>query len=154
MKLNELFDKEDHGGKVAVDRKNGYDPVFEVTKQIGGREITFTVEKDLGVRYVISFSEDSEQTESGEKSNHGLTGSGNEIEVMSFVMACMREFIQKFNPKAMEFSAFKTEQSRVQLYKRMIKRFANDFDTQEVEKAWQGRVGYESTVFLLTRKDK
>lgn len=57
---------------------------------------------------------------------HGITNTGNEIEVFSTVNAIMQDFIRRVNPKVIRFSA--EEASRQKLYDRMVRMLAKDWE--------------------------
>jgi hypothetical protein len=64
------------------------------------------------------------------------TGTGDQYKVFSTVISAMDEFIKKAKPEKITFGADKTKSSsRVNLYNKMLKRFAKsvgyDFDSQE-----------------------
>jgi hypothetical protein len=130
MKLNELFKAADHGGAVR-DRNHG---MFEIEKKIGDRVIRFVAHQDR-ITWEVLFSEltDDVWADGEQKVKTDLTGSGNEVEVFQFVLNCFRSLIKEHNPKRMEFSAKKSEESRVKLYRRMVKRFADAYLVREFE---------------------
>lgn len=146
MKLFELFDKTDDLGHVAALSQE-----FHAFKDIGGRRMRFSAGL-TGDTWEVEFAEVSgdEVSDDENVSQHGMTGKGHEIEVMSFVMSCFRHFIEKYKPMHLEFEAKSSEQSRVSLYRRMLKRFAKDYFVREFD-VGMGRAEKYKT-FDLTRK--
>lgn len=124
MLLFELFNKTDIGNVVSMSEE------FYASKTIGGREIRFAATLLRKGHWEIEFAE--ENRKSG-KTYHKMSGSGNEFEVMAFVMSAFEKFMSKYEPNRVEFTADITEDSRIRLYRRMIKRFAKNYLVQEFE---------------------
>lgn len=160
MILSELFDQP-HGAERIVAMSDE----FHMYKDIGDREIRFTAHRtdmipggagglmDMGHAkntWDVEFAE-VRITEDGtsKKSTHKLTGSGNEVEVMSFVVGCLKEFVKRYKPAKITFSAKSTEESRVKLYKRMLGRLADDYEVEHL-KGEDRKIRYDD--FILTRK--
>jgi len=124
MKLTELFDKEEHDGDVTSSTFG-----YHVTKKIGERLLQFEAARS-GTTWEVSF---------GEKMKNGgikYDGSdtGDEIKVFSFIVASMRTFIKKYDPKRIQFSVRKIEGSKKSLYSKLVDRFAKDaFIAREFE---------------------
>lgn len=84
-----------------------------------------------------------------------LTGEGDQMRIFATVIAAIKEFIKKENPKYMNFSAAKDDkatarkevkQSREKLYTRLVKKyFQKDYDIE----SYPSRAG---TVWYLERK--
>lgn len=123
MKLFELFDKTDDLGHVV-----SLSEEFHAFKIIGGRKIRFTAGQVKKNQWEVEFAEESES-----KTTHSMTGKGHEFEVMSFVMSCFKRFIEKYAPQQILFSAKSDDESRVSLYRKMLKRFAKDYTIHESE---------------------
>ena len=93
------------------------------------------------------------------RSSIELTGEGDQMRIFATVIAAIKEFIKKENPKYMDFSAAKDDpklaakdktvlQSREKLYARFVKRyFAKDYKIEQIT----SRAG---TVWYLERKTK
>jgi hypothetical protein len=91
------------------------------------------------------------------RSSTELTGEGDQMRIFATVIAAIKEFIKKENPKYMDFSAAKDDpklaakdktvlQSREKLYARFVKRyFAKDYKIEQIT----SRAG---TVWYLERK--
>ena len=58
-----------------------------------------------------------------DREHHSLSGSGGEFEVFATLKKIIETFIKEYKPKAVTFSADKTEPSRVSAYERMFTRF-------------------------------
>ena len=116
MKINELFDQEDHDGD-STSSSFGY----HVTKKIGDRLLQFEAARS-GETWEVSF---------GQKMPNGalkyqLTKTGDEIQVFSFIVSAMRSFVKKYQPKRIQFSVRKIEGSRASLYRKLVDRFLKD----------------------------
>lgn len=147
MVLNELFKK-----SVEPDRLVSTSEEFHAHKLIGGRTIRFTAYLDEGVWDVEfaeeAFDDDKDGFDRRISTKHGMTGSGQEIEVMGFVMSSLETFIKKQKPKIFKFSADTQEESRLSLYKRMLRKYAKDYTVQQTER----RPLITDVTFTLTKK--
>ena len=140
MKLLELFDTK-HDGVV----DNGPD-YFAVTKTIGDRVIEFYAEKDRA--WEVTFAQRDDEG----RPIYAMTGDGDEVKLLSFIMHAFQDFVKAKQPKRIEFSSKSSEASRISLYKRLIKRFAKDYYVQEFPKVGMGsQEKYD--VFTLTLKE-
>lgn len=132
MILQELFDKVEDLGHVAALSEE-----FHAFKEIGGRRIRFTGGMVKKGHWEVEFAEanpsDDYSRDEETRSRHGMTGKGHEFEVMSFVMSCLKVFISKYKPERIEFHAKSDDESRVSLYRRMLKRYATDYIVREFE---------------------
>lgn len=148
MILIELFDKKDDLGDVIPLSQE-----FHAFKVIGGRRIRFSAGLSNSL-WEVEFAEVVDNDEYGRdyetQSKHDMTGAGHEFEIMAFVMACFKRFIEKYNPKRMEFSAKRDEESRVSLYRRLLKRFAKDYIVREFDVRFDRKM---YTNFDLIRRD-
>ena len=142
MKLVEIFQSSDHGGE----RDRSDSRRFIVKKRIGDRTIHFSAGLIDSI-WEVNFAEEKDDG----SITVDKTGSGNEVEVFSFVMNCMRDFIDEHNPKRMVFSATKSEDSRVKLYQRLVNRFAKDYTLSQTE-VGTGPNRPKALIFDLTRK--
>jgi hypothetical protein len=53
---------------------------------------------------------------------YGKSGSGNEMQVFSFVIESIKELIARYSPQELEFHSHKADGNRSALYKRMLNR--------------------------------
>jgi hypothetical protein len=124
MKLSEITESFDSKirGRLIQSTPN----LFIVRATIGDRDIDFTasrmslsldVESETDNAWEIMFYERKDGDISTRKS-----GSGNEMQVFAFILDAINELITRYSPDEMLFSATKTEQSRIGLYNKMIKR--------------------------------
>ena len=119
MILNEIFDRPQ---KFFL--SNPYAPHF----RINDREyvVQFQLEEKLKGAVMVSFGlvDDEEPPETPDTIplKFGMTSTGDEVKVMSTVLAIIRNFMQR-NPdiKIMRFTATHKEPSRMRLYDRMVK---------------------------------
>lgn len=109
MRIDELFDKPPKAQALVSNAKK-----FLASTVIGDRKITFRAER-YAQMWTVIFTE-------GDNGEAAMTGSGDEFKVMSFVVSCMQDLIAKHNPKAIGFSASATDDSRITIYRRMLKR--------------------------------
>lgn len=129
MILQELFDKTRDLGRVVSMSEE-----FHAFKKIGGREIRFTASLIKNGHWEIEFAELGEDDGSERpKTMHAMTGKGHEFKVMQFVMSALSTFLAKYDPRRIEFSSYVVEESRVSLYRRMLKRFAEGYIVREFE---------------------
>lgn len=98
--------------------------------------------KDARGRWVIIFKRDD---------SIEVTGEGDAQRIFATVLAATKKFIEMEDPTYVSFSAAKTkeQQSRSSLYKRLVKRFANQmgYESDHLEKK-------DETVFILSKKDR
>lgn len=116
MKLNEVLDK-----KVDYEVVKARGGVFHTQAEINGRIIDFSAIEEMDGEWEISFGE---KNGTG-KTSYGVTGSGGELEVLSMVKDSMLEFVQRYQPERMYFTADKENEkdTRARVYERMIKKF-------------------------------
>jgi hypothetical protein len=55
-------------------------------------------------------------------STYGKTGSGNEMQVFSFVINSVKELVARYNPAEIEFGSAKEDGNRSALYTRLVNR--------------------------------
>lgn len=117
MKLNEILNK-----KVDYEVINAKSVFFQTRATIGDRIINFgAVDNDDG-SWDIQFAE---KTKEG-RTTYKKTGSGNELEVFSFVKDSLLDFISRYQPEKMCFTADKDSEekdNRANTYERLLKRF-------------------------------
>lgn len=93
----------------------------------------YTTEATIGARKIIfdgqSYNEDgrtvweiafTEKTPG--RTTTAKTGSGNEMQVFSFVIESIKDMISRYHPDEIQFSSSKTDENRTGLYKRLISR--------------------------------
>jgi hypothetical protein len=101
---------------------------FEARAEIGDRGISFnaqTVDGEEPDVWEVEFSEHATLKTKVIKLNqrYTKTGSGNELEVFSFVLAALREFVERYSPAKVLFTSEKADENRTSLYMRLAKRF-------------------------------
>lgn len=92
--------------------------LFNTRAMIGDRLVVFNssmYERDDKHVWEIEFVE-----KRGAKSTYGKTGSGNELQVFSFVLDSIRELISRYHPDEIEFGSHKGDINRSKLYTRMF----------------------------------
>ena len=116
MKLNELMNT-----KVDYEVVKARGGVFHTQAEIGGRTIDFAAIEEMDGEWEISFGEKN----GNGKTSYGLTGSGAAPEVLAMVKNSMLEFVERYQPEKMYFTADKEndKDNRARVYERMIKRF-------------------------------
>lgn len=120
MKIRDLIEAFDTPvkGQITAARPN----MFKTRAKIGEREIL--------VNAVASQNEQGEEVwevnfverAPGRGTTFGKSGSGNEMAVFSFVLDSLKEFVARYSPQQVEFSAARGDRNRSQLYQRMISR--------------------------------
>lgn len=110
--LNEIFNS-DVPGKVTKRTAT----VFQTRATIGERDIIFDGEGRDG-EWEIAFTENHPKT----GSTFGKTGSGNELQVFSFVLESLQLLISVYAPALVEFTSEKSDGNRTQLYSRIAKK--------------------------------
>jgi hypothetical protein len=139
MRLYELFDK------VAK---------WEWTYQSDKIYVAKTARLELTIEF---FTSEHDQNEWNVSFLRGKTvkptGTGNEFEIFSTVLAVIADFIQERQPEAIAFTAADTA-SRVKLYNRMVSKFAatNGF-TVTTMASFDHETDVNFTDYVLTRKN-
>ena len=142
QKIQEAFDtKVDY----RIDRET--DDRFVTSAIIGERKISFVAaiedrsQKSWDVYFV-------QTTPAGKSLSFAATGSGNELEVFSMVKSSMEEFMKKYEPNIVTFTASKlTGSTRGNLYDRMVRKFGGGkYDIARTEV-------HGDDLFTLTRKE-
>lgn len=117
--INEAFDSQVNG--VLVRATND---TFTTKAEIGGRVIIFNAasytnatENGHETVWELEFTEKT----TGNRT-YGKTGSGNEMQVFSFVLESIKELIARYQPDVLEFSADKGDGNRSNLYARIASR--------------------------------
>lgn len=119
MKIYELFDPE----KVSWKWDYNSDREAEATFVVGEIQYKFYAYQELGNEQSGSWEVEFKVVEGGDPSNRfGVTGTGNAAQVMSTVVAILREFLQKYKGKINQLTFSAKETSRRDLYARMVRR--------------------------------
>jgi len=65
--------------------------------------------------------------------SYSKTGAGNEMQVFSFVIECMRELIARYSPSRIEFSSHQDDKNRTRLYAKMLQKIrVNGYTPAEI----------------------
>lgn len=140
MKLYELFDNEALKPEEIEDNTKD---LFVVNRKIGSRTIEFYSTADSRGHWDIEFSD------LDAKDHWALSGKGSEVQVFTFIMACIKRLIASKNPKIITFTSKKADGARTSLYKRLMGRFKDKYNL-EVE---DDKRVETNDAFVLTRKD-
>jgi hypothetical protein len=118
---------------------------FRTRATIGNRNVDFEALKYSSAnKWEIAFTESRPGRKYVSK-----TGSGSELQVFSFVIASIKEFIARYAPESVEFSSHKDDGNRTSLYNRIINRIKIDgYHLQDVES------GTYDDRFIIVRDDK
>ena len=152
--LNEAFDKPYRYTSKGHTKKEGNvtynfktdveDPRFDDPSDI---DVYFESDKEEEPNYTISFDRDGSTS---------VTGEGDAMRVFATVIAIIKDFVKKRDPKLMGFSAFKDvfasstapgKGSREKLYDRMLKKYAGSMGYKYYKVS-----GVDKTEFELRRK--
>ena len=135
--LNEVFDS-DVNGKVVRKTNNSF-----ITKAtVGERDIKFQAMGADG-DWECDFIEQSPT----KGDTFGKSGSGNELQVFSFVIESLKLFISMYAPDQVMFTSDKSDGNRSQLYARMARRVK--IPGYHIEQGDRGAAGYD--VFKIIR---
>ena len=110
--VNEVFNSNVPG---KVTRKTA--TTFQTRATIGERDIIFDGEGRDG-EWEVAFTENHPKT----GSTFGKTGSGNELQVFSFVLESLQLLISIYSPVSVEFTSEKSDGNRSQLYSRIARK--------------------------------
>jgi hypothetical protein len=107
---------------------------FRASAIINGRKIRFSASDsgDPDEGWDILFTE----TKPGDSWTTVATGSGGEFEVAAFIVAAMKEFITRYEPQTISFTAEKAKEfeegnTRAAVYRRLLKRHFPEYDIEE-----------------------
>lgn len=117
MKLLELFQKK---GEFELTKQSS--SRFQTKAKINNRVIVFDAVENVSndaAEWDISFGE---IIQSKKYATAELTGSGGELEVLAMVKDSILEFIKRYHPNAIHFTAAKEDRARASVYERMLKR--------------------------------
>jgi hypothetical protein len=118
--ISESFNS-DVAGKVV--RKSN--DLFVTQATIGNRDIKFTAASDSGPEKSDSLNNweiDFRETSQTRGDTYGKSGSGNELQVFSFIIESIKLFISMYAPDSISFTSDKSDRSRSTLYARMANR--------------------------------
>lgn len=106
-----------------------YDDVAMASFRIGGHVFYWTASTQSNpTKWTIQFRIDRRGSIGPDADLFGMTGTGNEIEVMSTVVDITRTFLQQYGDKVEELAFSSKEDSRTRLYMRMVKRLLPTWD--------------------------
>lgn len=95
--------------------------LFATRAEIGGRTITFSGSKydaNNGLEtWEVAFMESTPGN-----FTYGKSGSGQELQVFSFIIESLKELVSRYSPEVIEFTSDKADGNRSSLYKRMATR--------------------------------
>jgi len=117
MKAEEITETLDSSVKGELIRATN--SFFSASSAIGDRKITFnaTIYNPENNSWEIEFIE---RTPKGP--TYSPTGSGNGLQVFSFVVECVKEVISRYHPNEIVFNSHKADKGRSKLYTRMLDR--------------------------------
>lgn len=135
MKLDEILKS-----AVAYDVKAENQYTFKTSSHIGDREITFSAHYEDGEDYwEIVFEE---ITKHG--STYASTGNGHEFRVLAMVRASIAEFVDRYHPRVIHFSAESVTRGNV--YRKMVAPVLKNYEAYEQQSG-------NYVLFTYTRKD-
>lgn len=116
--ISEVFNS-DIRGKIIKSTSRG----FAMSADIGDRQINFHAaiydsDSDSNSNtWEIDFMEKNKKGHTFSK-----TGSGNELQVFSFIIECIKDFVFRYHPEAIIFNSEKSDNNRSKLYKKLLLR--------------------------------
>ena len=119
MKLSDILD-ESFDSNVSGTLVRATNDLFTTKAIIGDRTIVFNAsgfEEDATYKWEIEFTEKTPGN-----TTYGKSGSGNELQVFSFVIESIKELISRYSPDEIIFGSHKADGNRSKLYKRMATR--------------------------------
>jgi hypothetical protein len=134
-----LFELGDRSVKVKTIRND--DRVFDAEAKIGNRQILFSAVK-MGHSlpyWNVVFSEETWNEDNEEwVGSVEATGSGNQFEVLSMIMSCMKTLLKK-NPEEVRFSASKggDDSSRANIYRKLGQKIFKGYDVEEIDNGYE-----------------
>ena len=124
MKANEFSLSESFDSNVQGKLVRATNDLFTTSAKIGERTIVFNASQynegmdiDPISTWEIEFTEKTPGNVT-----YGKSGSGNELQVFSFVIESVKELISRYRPDALVFSSHKADGNRSSLYTRLINR--------------------------------
>ncbi len=105
---------------------------FQTIAKIGDRFITFTAFNDGDQGWDVSFYETKDHRS---KMAYGMTGSGDELKVFSMVKASFGEFLERYAPQRITFTADKEndDDTRANLYRRIAHKYLKGWTHSEFD---------------------
>ena len=147
MLIQELMDS-----KVQYDVIKDNASIFKTRAKIGDRFIEFSATElgadgNGGVEWDVAFYETKDRNS---RLTFARTGSGDELKVFSMVIASFKEFMDRYHPTAISFSADKDGESdtRAKLYARMASKYLKGWKADKIE---QG--SSNTTQFRYTKEE-
>lgn len=120
MKLSEFSILESFDSQVKGRLVRATNDLYTTDAIIGSRKIVFdgqSYKQDDRTIWEIAFTEKSPG-----KVTTAKTGSGNEMQVFSFVIESINDMVARYHPDEIHFSSHKADENRTKLYKRLITR--------------------------------
>jgi hypothetical protein len=117
------FVKESFDSQVQGKLVRATNDLFTTRATIGNRDIIFNAtcylpdEQRKNGSWEIEFTEKTVGN-----TTYGKSGSGNEMQVFSFVIESIKELIARYTPLEIQFSSHKADGNRTKLYQRMAAR--------------------------------
>lgn len=110
-----------------------------VFKTESGKAVELGLSESSDGIWDISFSTESPNNPRGYKFTTGITGDGEPFGIFSTVIAMITEFVNQVDPEGFYFTAAKDDhpggsESRVRLYRQMLKRFAAKYEITEFDR--------------------
>lgn len=123
MKINEITESFDSVVQGQIVRATNN--LFTTSAAIGNRKIVFNASSyeagsDIApvTIWEVEFTEKSNDT----GTTYGKSGSGNELQVFSFVIDSLNVLVARYAPAEITFSSHKADGNRTSLYRRMANR--------------------------------
>jgi len=117
IKVDEAFDSEVKGDIVRATNN-----LFTTSASIGNRKIVFNASSyERGTEGEAVWEIEFVEKKPG-NTTYGKTGSGNEMQVFSFVINSVKELVARYNPAEIEFISSKDDGNRSALYTKLINR--------------------------------
>jgi hypothetical protein len=122
---------------------------FWARSEIGGREIEFrAVKNDEGDGWEIMFAErtPSRTTKDGVHMrptlSYAATGKGHALTVGTMVVDSLKEFIARYKPQSIDFTAEKSEPAREKIYARAMSKFFPEFKRDDSADSGESQMRY------------
>ena len=119
MKASDFIIAESFDSNVQGKLVRATNDLFTTKATIGNRDIVFNAVShgDDSGAWEIEFTEKQPGNVT-----YGKSGSGNEMQVFSFVIESTKELIARYKPSEINFSSHKADGNRTALYQRMLSR--------------------------------
>ena len=132
--LSESFDS-----KITPHKVVARNSTFRAIATIGPRDIIFRDAEEEPGTWGVVFTERNEKGET-----HKVTGSGSQMQVLSFIIDMLKEVIARYAPQILNFTS--DEASRTKAYDAVIKRLAKDYDVKKITNG-------DKVEYVLTKKN-